>query len=317
MKNYFTLAILVLLLSANLVSAQQANLSNSTTPIPLGEPPVDGFLKKEDLQDRKVMEYARVRPDDVAYVHRIWQEFDLRDRSNAIYASPRANLMQIIMDAVLAGELTAYDPTPSAEDPTGDSFKTILPADQVLGRFGGDSTLVEQYDEEGNVVSSRFEAASFNPEDIIRFRIKEDWIFDKNRSVFEVRIVGIAPLVTPKTDQLSGGSDFGDEYGNLPEGIGLSAPAMDIDAYPAFWIYFPEARHILVSKDAPSRQNDASGLSYDDVFTRRLFTSYVVKEERADGLRIKDYISEGIDRLYESERIKKALVDFEQKRWSY
>lgn len=278
---------------------------------------MDGFLKKEDLQDRKVMEYARVRPEDVAYVHRIWQEFDLRDRSNAIYASPRANLMQIIMDAVLAGELTAYDSTPSAADPTGDSFKTILPADQVLGRFGGDSTLVEQYDEDGNVVSSRFEAASFNPEDIVRFRIKEDWIFDKNRSVFEVRIVGIAPLVTPKTDQIGGGSGFGDEYGNLPEGIGPAAPVMDIDAYPAFWIYFPEARHILVSKDAPARQNDASGLSYDDVFTRRLFTSYVVKEERADGLRIKDYIAEGIDRLYESERIKKALVDFEQKRWSY
>src|SRR5690554_1775750 len=316
MKNLITFTILVLLFSADLVSAQQANLSNSTTPIPLGEPPVDGFLIKTDLQDRKVMEYARVRPEDVAYVHRIWQEFDLRDEANSIYASPRSNLMQIIMDAVMAGELTAYDPTPTADDPTGDSFKTVLLSDQVLGRFGGDSTLVEQYDEDGNVISSHFEPASFNPEDIVRFRIKEDWIFDKNRSVFEVRIVGIAPLVTPKTDQFAS-SGFSDEFGTLPEAINQSAPIMDIDAYPAFWIYFPEARHLLVTKDAPSRLNDASGLSYDDVFTRRLFTSYVVKEERADGLRIKDYIADGMGRLYESERIKKALVEFEQKRWSY
>ena len=316
MKNLTTFTILVLLFSANLLLAQQANLSNSTTPIPLGEPPVDGFLVKTDLQDRKVMEYARVRPEDVAYVHRIWQEFDLRDKANSIYASPRANLMQIIMDEVLAGQLTAYDPTPTADDPTGDSFKTILLPEQVLGRFGGDSTLVEQYDEDGNVISSRFEPASFNPEDIVRFRIKEDWIFDKNRSVFEVRIVGIAPLVTPKSDQYAS-SGFSNEFGALPNAINQTAPIMDIDAYPAFWIYFPEARHVLVTKDAPSRLNDASGLSYDDVFTRRLFTSYVVKEERADGLRIKDYIADGMDRLYESERIKKALVEFEQKRWSY
>lgn len=316
MKNLTLLTILFLLFSAGTVSAQQANLSNSTTPIPLGEPPVDGFLIKADLKDRTVMEYARVRPEDVAYVHRIWQEFDLREKANAIYASPRSNLMQIILEAVQAGELTAYDPTPTAEDPTGDSFKTVLPADQILGRFGGDSTLVEQYDEDGNVISSHFEPATFNPEDIVRFRIKEDWIFDKNRSVFEVRIIGIAPLVTPKTDEFAS-TGFSDEFGTLPEGINPTAPAMDIDAYPAFWIYFPEARHILVTKDAPSRLNDASGLSYDDVFTRRLFTSYVIKEERADGLRIKDYLAEGIDRLHESERIKKALVEFEQKRWSY
>lgn len=316
MKNLTLLTILFLLFSAGTVSAQQANLSNSTTPIPLGEPPVDGFLIKADLKDRTVMEYARVRPEDVAYVHRIWQEFDLREKANAIYASPRSNLMQIILEAVQAGVLTAYDPTPTAEDPTGDSFKTVLPADQILGRFGGDSTLVEQYDEDGNVISSHFEPATFNPEDIVRFRIKEDWIFDKNRSVFEVRIIGIAPLVTPKTDEFAS-TGFSDEFGTLPEGINPTAPAMDIDAYPAFWIYFPEARHILVTKDAPSRLNDASGLSYDDVFTRRLFTSYVIKEERADGLRIKDYLAEGMDRLHESERIKKALVEFEQKRWSY
>lgn len=316
MKNLTLLTILFLLFSAGTVSAQQANLSNSTTPISLGEPPVDGFLIKADLKDRTVMEYARVRPEDVAYVHRIWQEFDLREKANAIYASPRSNLMQIILEAVQAGELTAYDPTPTADDPTGDSFKTVLPSDQILGRFGGDSTLVEQYDEDGNVISSHFEPAAFNPEDIVRFRIKEDWIFDKNRSVFEVRIIGIAPLVTPKTDEFAS-TGFSDEFGSLPEGINPTAPAMDIEAYPAFWIYFPEARHILVTKDAPSRLNDASGLSYDDVFTRRLFTSYVIKEERADGLRIKDYLAEGIDRLHESERIKKALVEFEQKRWSY
>lgn len=298
---------------------QQGNLSNSTRSQELDEPPVDGYFVKSDIQDRKVIEYAPIRPADVAYVKRVWQEFDLRERANAIYASPKANLMQIIMEAVLAGELTAYDPTPSPEDPTGDSFKKILPADQVMGRFGGDSTLVEQYDDEGNVISSQFVAATFNPNDVVRFRIKEDWIFDRRRSVFEPRIVGIAPLVTPKMDGMGSQPAIGQEgdFGDLPFDTGSVAPTMEADPYPAFWIYFPEARYIFVNKEVPSRYNDTGNLSFDDVFIRRLFSSYIVKESNPEDLRIKDYISNGVERLYEAERIKNGLVNFEQDLWSY
>lgn len=312
------LAFGLLVIAATTALGQQANLSNSTRPVELDEPPVDGYYVKSDILDRKVIEYAPIRPADVAYVKRVWQEFDLRDKANAIYASPKANLMQIIMEAVLAGELTAYDPTPSPEDPTGDSFKTILPADQVMGRFGGDSTLVEQYDDEGNVVSSHFVAATFNPDNIVRFRIKEDWIFDKQRSVFEPRIVGIAPLVTPSIGEIGGGAALGEDqgFGDPPFDTG-SSPAMEADPYPAFWIYFPEARYILVNKEVASRHNDAGSLSFDDVFIRRLFSSYIVKESNPEDLRIKDYIANGVERLYEAERIKKGLINFEQDLWSY
>jgi len=34
-------------------------------------------------------------------------------------------------------------------------------------------------------------------------------------------------------------------------------------------------------------------------------------------LRIKDYIADGVERLMESERIKKSLMDYEQDLWSY
>lgn len=316
MKKHVSLSILFLLVMASVSIAQQANLSNSTTPIAMGEPPVDGYLLKSNFEDRKVMEYSTIRPEDIAFVTRIWQEFDLREPDNSQFKSPRSNLMQIIMDAVLAGELTAYDPTPSPEDPTGDSFKVILPADQVLGRFGGDSTLVEQYDEYGNVIASHFEAAAFNPEDVVRFRIKEDWIFDKNRSVFEVRIVGIAPLISPNTGD-SFTNEFADGEAGFPQDFPNSAPTLNVDPFPAFWIYFPEARHILVHHEAPSLHNSANGFSYDDVFTRRLFSSYIIKEDRPDGMRIKDYKDNGMERLTEAEWIKQRLVDFEQGRWSY
>ncbi|MGK6352047.1 gliding motility protein GldN [Parapedobacter sp. DT-150] len=306
-------------------SAQQGNLSNSTSPTQAEEPPVDGYYVKSDILDREVIPYSTIRPTDVAYIKRVWREFDVREKMNTLYASPKSRLIDVIMDAVLAGELTAYDPTPTEEDPTGDSFKTRLAPDQVLGRFGADSTLVEEYDENGNVVASHFEAAAFNPDDVVRYRIKEDWIFDKQRSVFEPRIIGIAPLVTPKLDEITGGTgDFGGEVApeDIPADVtgldtGNGAPDISADAYPAFWIYFPEARHIFVNKEVTSRHNDATGLSYDDVFIKRLFSSYIVKQSNPEDLRIRDYVDNGLERLYEAERIKKSLVDFEEDLWSY
>ena len=41
-----------------------------------------------------------------------------------------------------------------------------------------------------------------------------------------------------------------------------------------------------------------------------------MKESNVEDLRIKDY-AQGIDRLYESERIKKELMDYEHDLWSY
>jgi len=324
-----TMKVLVFFISAFVgltAYAQQGNLSNSTTPIAAEEPPVDGYYVKSDILDREVVPYSVIRPTDVAYVKRVWREFDVREKMNTLYASPKSRLIDVIMEAVLAGELTAYDPTPTDEDPTGDSFKTRLAPDQVLGRFGSDSTLVEEYDEDGNVIASHFESAAFNPDDVVRFRIKEDWIFDKQRSVFEPRIIGIAPLVTPKIDEITGGTITTDELGSeeaealadIPGlDTGMDGGSISADAYPAFWIYFPEARHIFVNKEVTSRQNDATGLSYDDVFIKRLFASYIVKQSNPEDLRIRDYIDNGVDRLNEADRIKKGLVDFEQDLWSY
>lgn len=330
---------LILSLLALSVSAQQENLSNSTKPIQLSEPPMDGYVLKTDIENRKVVPYANIRQTDIAYSKRVWRELDLREKMNANFGSPKSRLIDIIIDAVMAGELTAYDPTPSKDDPNGDSFKTILPINQVMARFGGDSVLVEKFDENGDVISSGYEARVFSGEDVLKFRIKEDWIFDKQRSVFEPRIVGIAPLITPRIPGLesagfpnpgSGNADIDpfdpfavrDDADNavpqqMPNPAVADPFAGQADPVPAFWIYFPEARHIFVNKEVASRHNDATGLSYDDIFIRRMFSSYIVKQSNPEDLRIKDYMQDGLERLYESERIKKSLMDYEQDLWSY
>lgn len=328
---------------------QQENLSNSTKPIHMEEP-VDGYVTKADLENRKVVPYAAIRQTDIAYAKRIWREIDLREKMNKAFASPKSRLIDIIIDAVMKGELTAYDPTPTTNDPHGDSFKNVLPINQVMARFGGDSVLVEEFNENNEVVSSHYASRTFRGDQIVKFRIKEDWIFDKQRSVFEPRIVGIAPLIVPQIPGMDANAgllpvdntttqhtaiDPFDPFAVQPEqdpnvqtaavrpASSVTMPVVDdafagqMDPTPAFWIYFPEARHILVNKEVVNRNNDATGLSYDDIFIKRMFASYIVKESNPDDLRIKDYLSDGMERLYESERIKKALMDYEQDLWSY
>lgn len=269
---------------------QQENLSNSVTPIQDG-PPVDGYYEKSDIENRKVIPYSHVRSVDVMYSKRVWREIDLRDRLNASFASPKSRLIDILMKAIMAGELTAYDPIPTKEDPNGDSFKTPLDPSKLMSNIA-DSVFVPEFDNEGNQIGGQFQSGEFNTDSIFKFRIKEDWIFDKQRSVFEPRIIGIAPLIP------------------------IKAADVYLDPQPAFWVYFPEARHILVNKEVVNRNNDATGLSYDDVFIKRIFSSYVVKQSNPEDLRIKDY-KEGVDRLYESEKIKQTLLNYEHDLWSY
>lgn len=330
--------------------AQQENLSNSTKPVQVSDdPPVDGYVVKTDIENRKVVPYANIRQTDVAFSKRVWREIDLREKLNQAFASPKSRLMDVIVKAIQAGELTAYDPTPTENDPNGDSFKNVLPPDQVMARLGGDSVLVEEYNENNEVINSHYESRAFSGENVVKFRIKEDWIFDKQRSVFEPRIIGIAPLITPNIPGMDsnvglpvnsdGGADVESGYdpfdpfavpppnegaettevpsSDIPFPVDNSSLTMTVDPTPAFWIYFPEARHVFVNKEVMNRHNDATGLSYDDVFVKRLFSSYIVKQSNTDDLRIKDYIRDDIDRLFESERIKKTLMDYEQDLWSY
>jgi gliding motility associated protien GldN len=255
------------------------------------ERPLDGYYKKANILSARVTPYANLREADVVYSKRVWREIDLREKMNQYLGSPRARLIDVLMEAVEAGELTAYDPNPSKDDPNGDGFAVPLTPGRAKARLA-DSVVVDKYDAKGEKVGSSMQAGEFNADSIIRFRIKEDWVFDKQRSIFEPRIIGIAPLMK------------------------LKVAGIESDFQPVFWVYFPEARQVLATKEAMSRNNDATGLSFDDVFVKRLFTSVIVKQSNQKDERIKDY-AQGIDKLYESEKVKKSLLDWELGLWQY
>ncbi|MFA5782151.1 MAG: gliding motility protein GldN, partial [Bacteroidales bacterium] len=134
----------------------------------------------------------------------------------------------------------------------------------------------------------------FYPGSVKQFRIKEDWFFDKQRSVMDVRILGICPILQQY-----------EEDGTTFKGV-----------KPLFWIYFPEARPVLAQAEVFNRVNDAEKRSYDDIFFKRLFGSYIYKESNVYDRKIMEY-SRGMDALLESERIKDEIFIKEHDLWEY
>jgi len=134
----------------------------------------------------------------------------------------------------------------------------------------------------------------FDPGSVKEYRIKEDWFFDKQRSVQDVRIIGICPVadnIDPVTGEVRGST-------------------------PLFWVYFPEARNIFASAEVFNRSNDAERRTLEDIFWKRMFGSYVYKEQNVYDRRIADY-KQGIHALLEAERVKDDLFIIEHDLWEY
>jgi gliding motility associated protien GldN len=255
-------------------------------------PPKDGFYARKDVDSSVMVPFADVREEDVFYSKRIWREIDLRDTINSVLKSETsAKLIDILMEAVANEELTVYSPKDTAagkllED--NDSFKIALTAEEALRSARG--TVEGEADATGKIGAPTLRR--LRPDDFMKYRIKEDWIFDSKRSVFEPRIVGIAPM-------------------KMVEG----------NWQPVFWVYYDEVRPLLSKSRLTNPANDASVLTYDDFFVRRLFASNIVKETNPANKTIIEILNQTDPKdprkLYESERIKKSIADYEQSLWEY
>jgi gliding motility associated protien GldN len=84
-----------------------------------------------------------------------------------------------------------------------------------------------------------------------------------------------------------------------------------------FWVPYDEnLRKVLADAPFFNRKNSAARLSYDEVFLKRMFDSYIIREDNVFDRNINEY-AKGVEALYESERIKQTIIDYEQSLWEY
>ena len=258
---------------------------------------LDGAYVKETKLTKRVVPYPSLREADVMYVRRIWQDIDLRQKINQMFYFPvdpiedRKNLFDVIRYALeVEGSLTAYGTGPAGDD---DEFRypyTGTQVDSVLNPV----VIIPQFDPvTGEVIGSMEAQTSINSQDIVRYRVKEDWVWDRQRSQRQVRIIGIAPIIEKKDDE-----------GNSQ---GLA---------PLFWLYYPECRYVFANAECYNYENDAQRRTFEEIFQKRYFSSYIVKETNVFDRSIADY-AQGLDALLESERIKDELFTIEHDLWHY
>jgi gliding motility associated protien GldN len=143
----------------------------------------------------------------------------------------------------------------------------------------------------------RIVVGEIRPEEVKQFMVKEEWFFDKHTSTLETRIIGICPIQEYYRDE--------------------DINRQNVQRRQVFWIYYPESRDLLANHAVINPNNTAQNMSFDDLFIKRKFNSYVVKESNVYNNRaVSQYLS-GRNAMLESKRIEQEIFKFEQDLWEY
>jgi gliding motility associated protien GldN len=256
----------------------------------------DNAFDKGSLTARSPLPYEYLRWDDALYAEKVWRELDLREKMNQTFRYEATDdngsqlFINMLMKAVMKGEVTAFEddrfsiPKTAAEI----SQATVGTADTVAVTDPVDINRIKEY------VVTR---ASFDAKSVVKLRIKEEWVFDREASRLFCRILGIAPLKT--------------EY--LPNGQERGSSVM-------FWVYYPDLRPMLGKAEVYNPKNmGQSRLTWEELFESRMFSSYIVKStiDNSANKNIRVYIKDPILALLEGENIKEKIFNYEQDLWSY
>lgn len=225
---------------------------------------------------------------DVKYSKRIIRCIDTRQKMNKQLEWPRLPLSRFLYERLCSGDIRAY---------RSDSFSSVYNSDVFKFRGSYEVPVFLPTDPtDASIGIDTFATEILTPEDIHKFWIMEDWVFDSKHSVFKPVIIGIAPIFKQKFVALTGREA------------------------PLCWIKMEEIRPMLMRTEMFNRYNDAARLNYDDFFQMRIFDSYIVFQSNV----YDSYVNQmpenednGVNALLAAEEIKNDLFIFEHDLWQY
>ncbi|MDP4684667.1 MAG: gliding motility protein GldN [Crocinitomicaceae bacterium] len=285
------------------------------------------YVREADvIWSKRVWQYIDLREK---INHNLYYPFDeITLEGRWIRNATRWSLWTVLRNHVLNGDLrlfSPYNPYNVFGEKDGDQLK--YPVDPLPGmNFYTDSAYREQLvyffgylgpqsdvpltDEFGDplikvnaegieeMVYPNRDTMWYVSKDIVQYKIKEDWFFDKERSVLDVRILAIAPVVYDiETNEATGQKSI----------KGLK---------DLFWLYFPHCRFVLNNYFVYNDKNDAQWMSFDDVFWKRRFNSTIYKSSNVYDRKVDSYRT-GVDALMESDKIKEEIRTIEHDVWSF
>jgi gliding motility associated protien GldN len=231
--------------------------------------------------------YEPLREADAAFQWTLERIIDTREKQNLALNWPQNNLRTLVYQAVLTGQVPAYK---------NNEFKDIY-ADTTLMRLGEYCHYINiPCADNPDDVCDSFVCEPVELERMVKWKIVEEWIFDKEQSRMIPRIVGLALMYRP------------------------IAAGIELPETPLFWVKYDDLRPQLAQNRILNAHNERASVSFDHFFQARLFSSYVTKYPNPHDYQIsemEEFADNPVAALYESEKTRLKLFETEHDLWEY
>lgn len=296
------------------VTAMAQVTDGSTLEQPKREP-VEFPWVQEDVGDfSDPVGFVPQRQADVTYSFTIWRTIDLREKMNHPLYFPVTqrgtwrSLAQVIFDAIDFGNPDNKETLPLYND---EFCENEVPRSSIRDVIYNVSYVPELDPETGDVIGEKEISEDFTPNQVLEYGIKEVWFFDKQRSLQEVRIMSISPVIEYVR---SSANAVAYQEEDDDEAVGASTQKKRLG-----FIRYDELRPYLAKQEVYNVKNNSQRISLDDLLTwKRQFSSYVYAESNQYGDRwIQEYIANSRDQMIESDRITNKIRIWEHDLWEF
>lgn len=221
----------------------------------------------------------------------VWSLIDLRQKMNHPYYYPletkkdRYSLLQILKKGLEEKVLTPYK---------DDAFMLAMTHEEALKIGAKEDTVWVPEPEPPYNLKPAYVKEELDPSTVLFYRIREQWVFDKQRSTlryFPEAICPVRQVIDPVSGELRGYQDM-------------------------FWIDFKELRPYLNNFPFYNTQNSKSTISYAHAFQIRYFQSIIYMEDNVRDEPIHS-VHLGIEAILAGENIKENIRKFESDLWEY